>query len=79
MMEKWEYLTVELEPIANKKMLRTSDKVWTAELITGQLNVHGQEGWELVACIRDYEVVNITNIAGHDTRKIFAMFKRKMT
>ena len=82
-MAQWEYLTVELrqgtvevprEP--NRRGVVKVDTVtgWLAEPFTEQLNVYGQEGWELVTIFQEHD--NLIGGSGGSLLKIFATFKR---
>ncbi|MCL2212635.1 MAG: DUF4177 domain-containing protein [Oscillospiraceae bacterium] len=83
-MEKWEYLSIELEPkveLGGKKMDKIVSSVWSAEHFTEQLNDYGKQGWELVSffCIQA-PIITGTTLAtiNNGTNGIFATFKRKM-
>ena len=62
-MEKWEYLTVELE----------KGTFWKADHLTRQQNEYGKKGWELVS-----QFITLTTSGNSvDGNRLFATFKRK--
>ena len=74
-MEKWEYLTVELEK-GEKRGKITSKKAWKADHLTKQQNEYGKQGWELVSqfCPPTDMALGFTD----GDNKVFATFKRKI-
>jgi hypothetical protein len=84
-MEKWEYLTIELKPktevkTEQVKKREVSEEVsyWDADYFSEQLNIYGQQGWELVSCFCTEEQV-FGQLWSGGTSEIFAGFKRKLT
>ncbi|NLO39969.1 MAG: DUF4177 domain-containing protein [Ruminiclostridium sp.] len=61
-MEKWEYTTIQLAKGFMGSSLVTDD-------IDGELNLYGEQGWELVNCFSAGLVRGI--------REVFAVFKRR--
>jgi hypothetical protein len=73
-MNVWEYLTVQLRPRENGKVLGRTIIVWDPNYFTEQLNYYGSQGWELVSCF-DTES-QTTGGNGGGTNGLFATFKR---
>ena len=73
-MEKWEYLTVELERKVDGKGLAAT-KTWDAQSLSAQQNVYGQQGWELVCWLAPTEGEFAGSAA---TKQVLATFKRKV-
>jgi len=73
-MEKWDYLSVELEQKTEGKGF-TAKKIWDAQYFSEQLKNYGQQGWELISC---FPVSEQAGSGSGRTSRVFAMFKRKM-
>jgi len=71
-MEKWEYLTIKFEGKSKGKF--TSTVAWEAEDFSEQINVYGQQGWELVFCFP----ISPYGANSGATEGVFAVFKRKI-
>lgn len=63
MKERWEYSCIELTKGFMGSILKTDD-------IDSQLNLLGEQGWELVNCF------SVSHVPGMP-REVFAVFKRK--
>jgi hypothetical protein len=74
-MEKWEYLTIQLERGEEKGKV-VSKKSWEAGHLTKQQNEYGQQGWELVSMFCPPLDMTFGNTGGDST--VFASFKRKV-
>ena len=82
-MEKWEYLTIELTQTSTTELDRKGrEKVvsidWNAQGFSEQLNLYGQQGWELVSVFTTEgwgQPVSLTVIGGI-TANVFATLKR---
>ena len=81
-MIKWEYLTVELKEgsaeVEEEALFSGKPKIvtrtgWYPQPFTEQLNVYGQEGWELVTIF--YEESDSAS-GSYGTERFFATFKR---
>lgn len=70
-MEKWEYLTVELQQQTAGKGAYTN-KQSDVIVFTDQLNKYGSQGWELVS------IFIPSSLHGTTTEGVFAAFKRKI-
>ena len=73
-MEKWEYLTVELDRITEKPGALKPRPPWDTKHITAQLNTYGMQGWELVGFFYR-EDGSLNGSLG--TQNTFATFKRR--
>ena len=73
-MEKWEYLTIQLERSAKKWKVFSTNSI-LAEHLSDQLNEYGQQGWELVSqfCPQQEMTLGFCGASG-----IYATFKRKI-
>jgi len=77
-MDKWEYLTVELQPKKEQtgKLLNPTSLTWDANYFTEQQDELGRQGWEMVSCF--CIEATITNGYSRGTHGVFAAFKRKI-
>ena len=72
-MEKWEYMTIELEQKVRGGTITKA--VHDTKAYTRQLNEYGQQGWKLVSVFYA-EPQALSGSNGTDC--IFAIFERKM-
>ncbi len=79
-MEKWEYLTIQLQPkkIPTGGIFKGVTSSWDAGYFSEQLNLYGRQGWDLVSCFTtDGAIKNIADWQPTGTDGVFAAFKRK--
>lgn len=72
-MQQWEYLTIKLQGIEEKKGWGITVTNWDANYFSQQVNYYGAQGWELVSC---FDTIRPLGYAS-TTSGVFAMFKRK--
>ena len=73
-MDKWEYITVELEQTLVKGGF-IQKAVHDTNAYTKQLNEYGQQGWKLVST---FYASPISVRGTYGTQSIFAIFERKI-
>ena len=73
-MERWEYLTVQLEKSEKKLKVFSTNSILAVHL-SEQLKEYGQQGWELVSqfCPQPEMTLGFSGASG-----IYATFKRKV-